>query len=205
VIAGHRDSFFWPLRNVQLGDDIFLDTPQGRFHYRVASLRVMKSHDVSVLEPTSNAMLTLITCYPFWVLGHAPDRFVVRAARVMDSTTAAFAMKTPVEVVSEPVVERPAAASEPVAPKARTVGDDEAVVKQAIERFRLTYNARLVRQAEAAGPLKFQTCDVITDGDRASATCDAFSQPADDLESYVWTFTLGRADGEWAIKSIASN
>ena len=65
VIAGHRDSFFRSLRDVQFGDDIFLEAPQGRFHYRVASLRVTNSHDVSVLEPTDAEVLTLITCYPF--------------------------------------------------------------------------------------------------------------------------------------------
>jgi sortase A len=47
VIAGHRDSFFWPLRNIQFGDDIFLDTPEGQFHYRVTSMRVVNSHDVT--------------------------------------------------------------------------------------------------------------------------------------------------------------
>lgn len=86
VIAGHRDSFFRPLRNIQPGDDIFLETPERRFHYRVTSLRVVTPHDLSVLEPTDDATLTLITCYPFWVLGNAPDRFVVRATRVVDLT-----------------------------------------------------------------------------------------------------------------------
>ena len=81
VIAGHRDSFFWPLRHVERGDDIFVDTRKGRFHYRVTSLRVVNPHDLSVLEPTDAATLTLITCYPFWVLGNAPDRYVVRATR----------------------------------------------------------------------------------------------------------------------------
>ena len=84
VIAGHRDSFFRPLRNLRRGDDIRLDTPQGRFHYRVASLGVTGPRDVSVLEPTDHDVLTLITCYPFWVLGAAPDRFVVRATRVLE-------------------------------------------------------------------------------------------------------------------------
>ena len=56
VIAGHRDSFFWPLRHVQRGDDVFVETPERRFHYQVTSLRVVKSHDLSVLEaPTTPA------------------------------------------------------------------------------------------------------------------------------------------------------
>ena len=86
AIAGHRDTFFRPLRNVQIGDDIFLDTPAARFHYTVMSLRVVGPNEVSVLGPTDDATLTLVTCYPFWLLGNAPDRFIVRATRVVDAT-----------------------------------------------------------------------------------------------------------------------
>lgn len=82
VIAGHRDTFFRPLRYVEVGDDIFVESFGGRFHYRVTSLRVVNARDLSVLDPTDETMLTLITCYPFWVLGDAPDRFIVRAMRV---------------------------------------------------------------------------------------------------------------------------
>ena len=82
VIAGHRDSFFRPLRHVAVGDDVFLDGPAGRVHYRVTWARVVSPRNVSVLAPTDADVLTLITCYPFWVLGNAPDRFVVRAVRV---------------------------------------------------------------------------------------------------------------------------
>jgi sortase A len=85
VVAGHRDSFFWPLRNIQLGDDIFIDTPEGQFRYRVASVRVVNRYDVSVLGATDEPVLTLITCYPFWVLGNAPDRFVVRATALVST------------------------------------------------------------------------------------------------------------------------
>jgi sortase A len=86
VIAGHRDTFFRPLRHVKAGDEIVVDTPQARFQYRVTSLHIVHPQDVSVLEPTGDPVLTLITCYPFWVLGPAPDRFVVRAIRVFGPT-----------------------------------------------------------------------------------------------------------------------
>jgi sortase A len=82
VIAGHRDTFFRPLRNIQLGDDIFIETPAGRFRYQVASVRVVSPRDLRVLRATDDSVLTLITCYPFWVLGNAPERFVVRATAV---------------------------------------------------------------------------------------------------------------------------
>jgi LPXTG-site transpeptidase (sortase) family protein len=208
AIAGHRDSFFRPLRDIHLADDIFMDTPRGRFHYRVTSMRVVNAHDLSVLAPTDDATLTLITCYPFWVLGHAPDRFVVRATRVVEQTAAAFATgpAPPRESIHSSFVQVPAA-HKSVGLKALPVRSDETLVREAIERFRLTYNARLVRRNDVrpGGPLKPQTCDVIVDGDRAEATCGDSSQPPDDGEAAVWTATLQRTDGEWAIRSVFMN
>lgn len=84
AIAGHRDSFFRPLRNVQIGDDILLDTPRARVHYRVSSFRVVDPSEVSVIDPTRDAVLTLVTCFPFYFIGSAPDRFIVRADLVED-------------------------------------------------------------------------------------------------------------------------
>jgi sortase A len=84
AIAGHRDSFFRPLRDVHVGDDILLDIPEGRVRYRVSSLRIVSPSEISVIGPTNGAMLTLVTCYPFWFIGQAPDRFVVRATRAED-------------------------------------------------------------------------------------------------------------------------
>jgi sortase A len=82
VIAGHRDTFFASLRRIAVGDDVYIDNARGRVHYRVTSMRVVRSQDLRPLEPTAQATLTLVTCYPFWVLGAAPDRFVVRATRI---------------------------------------------------------------------------------------------------------------------------
>jgi sortase A len=84
AIAGHRDSFFRPLRNVQVGDDIVLDTPNARVHYRVSSYSVVNPSAVSVIDPTQDATLTLVTCFPFYFVGSAPDRFIVRATYVAD-------------------------------------------------------------------------------------------------------------------------
>ncbi len=82
VLAAHRDTFFRPLRKIQTGDAIVLTTPRGRYAYQVQSTEVVKPTDVSVIQPTRNAQLTLITCYPFTFLGAAPERFIVHAARV---------------------------------------------------------------------------------------------------------------------------
>jgi sortase A len=82
AIAGHRDTFFRPLRGVRVGDEITLVASDGRFRYRVSSLRVVGPTDLSVLAPTARQSLTLVTCYPFSMIGHAPYRFIVRAQLV---------------------------------------------------------------------------------------------------------------------------
>ena len=81
-IAGHRDTFFRPLRHVRIGDDILLITHQGQARYRVSSVRVVSPRDVGVLDPTSEAALTLVTCYPFSFVGPAPMRYVVHAVGI---------------------------------------------------------------------------------------------------------------------------
>lgn len=82
-IAGHRDTFFRPLRKVQENDIITLTTLGGEYRYRVVSIKVVSPDDVSVLNPDGNEILTLVTCYPFYYVGPAPERFIVRAARVI--------------------------------------------------------------------------------------------------------------------------
>jgi sortase A len=79
VLAGHRDTFFRPLRLVRVGDTIVLNTIYGDFEYVVESTSVVPPSDLRVLEPTAGPTLTLITCYPFSYVGAAPNRFIVRA------------------------------------------------------------------------------------------------------------------------------
>jgi sortase A len=83
VLAGHRDTFFRPLRQVHAGDAITLKTRDGDFEYLVESTTVVPPADVRVLQPTRTRTLTLITCFPFSYLGPAPDRFIVRAREVI--------------------------------------------------------------------------------------------------------------------------
>lgn len=82
-IAGHRDTFFRPLRNVLQNDVVMLTTLRGEFRYRVVSTRVVEPAEISVLNPTADEVLTLVTCYPFYFVGSAPSRFIVRAERVL--------------------------------------------------------------------------------------------------------------------------
>ena len=81
-IAGHRDSFFQPLRNIRRNDIITLTTPRGEYRYRVVSTKVVSPYDVAVLNSDGNEILTLVTCYPFNFVGAAPSRFIVRAERI---------------------------------------------------------------------------------------------------------------------------
>ena len=80
-ISGHRDTFFRPLRKIQQNDMITLTTLLGEYRYRVVSTRVVSPHDVAVLDPSGDEILTLVTCYPFYLVGSAPNRFIVRAER----------------------------------------------------------------------------------------------------------------------------
>ena len=80
-IAGHRDGFFRGLKDIASGDAIELETLRGKEVYRVERIWVVDPDDVSVLDPTPERSLTLVTCYPFYHVGPAPQRFIVRAVR----------------------------------------------------------------------------------------------------------------------------
>jgi sortase A len=80
-IAGHRDGFFRGLKDIAAGDAIELETLDGREVYRVERTWIVDPEDVSVLDPTPVRSLTLVTCHPFYFIGPAPQRFIVRAVR----------------------------------------------------------------------------------------------------------------------------
>ena len=86
VLAGHRDTFFRPLRNIRVGDAITLKTSDGAFQYFVESTEVVPASAVEVLNATVGRTLTLITCYPFDYIGPAPNRYVVRAREIVSSS-----------------------------------------------------------------------------------------------------------------------
>ena len=80
-LAGHRDGFFRPLKDIAVGDVIEMATDEGVDRYRVTQTLIVSPSDVWVLDPTESPTLTLVTCYPFYFIGSAPKRFIVRAAR----------------------------------------------------------------------------------------------------------------------------
>jgi len=87
-LAGHRDTFFRVLSKVRAADGIEIETMTGNFRYVVESTRIVAPHDVSVLAPTTQQTLTLVTCYPFYYVGSAPKRFIVRAVLASGSLDA---------------------------------------------------------------------------------------------------------------------
>jgi LPXTG-site transpeptidase (sortase) family protein len=82
ALAGHRDDFFRPLKDIQVGDAISLNTLDGEFGCRVESAEAAWPSDVQVLQPTGENTLTLLTCYRFYYVGSAPKRFIVRARQI---------------------------------------------------------------------------------------------------------------------------
>jgi sortase A len=78
-IAGHRDGFFRGLKEIKPGDTIELRTRSGKDTYTVDHVQIVTPRDVSVLESQPEPSLTLVTCYPFYHIGSAPERFVVTA------------------------------------------------------------------------------------------------------------------------------
>jgi sortase A len=82
AFAAHRDRLFRPLENIREGDDITLSTTHGNLRYRVLQTLIVNPSDVWVLDPIPKVSLTLITCYPFYYVGHAPRRFIVQAEKL---------------------------------------------------------------------------------------------------------------------------
>ena len=101
ALAGHRDTVFRPLRNIRVGDEIDFTMAQQSFRYVVDSIQIVAPKDIEVLEPTAGRDLTLVTCFPFYFVGPAPKRFIVRA-REVDSV-----MRKPIKTVDGIIQELP--------------------------------------------------------------------------------------------------
>jgi sortase A len=81
-LAGHRDTFFRPLKDLRIKDEIRFSTLHGNFKYEVVSLKIVDPDSVGVLAQSNENVLTLVTCYPFYFVGPAPQRWIVRARQV---------------------------------------------------------------------------------------------------------------------------
>jgi sortase A len=89
-LAGHRDGFFRALKDVKVGDAINVESLEGTTLYRITELLIVEPTDVYVLAPTATATLTLVTCYPFYFIGEAPQRYIVKAEAASTSASNAL-------------------------------------------------------------------------------------------------------------------
>ena len=78
-IAAHRDGFFRKLKDVELGMDIFVERAGKSLRYQIIEISIVTPKEGEVLAPTEKPSVTLVTCYPFYFVGSAPKRFIVRA------------------------------------------------------------------------------------------------------------------------------
>jgi sortase A len=106
-IAGHRDGFFRGLKDVGVGDAIELKTRKATHTYIVEQIQIVSPRQVDVLRPTSVPSLTLVTCYPFYFIGSAPQRYIVTASLSSEKDAAekigeseASSLSTPTTVVN---------------------------------------------------------------------------------------------------------
>lgn len=84
VLSGHRDTVFSQLGKLKIGDPVIVETEAGIFTYEVSGTRIVMEDDRTVIVPTDSAVLTMTTCYPFNLIGSAPDRYIVTAKLVKD-------------------------------------------------------------------------------------------------------------------------
>jgi len=98
-IAGHRDGFFRGLKDIALGDDISLSASGRTLHFTVDAIRIVAPTDVHVLEPRARPSLTLVTCYPFYFIGNAPQRYIVHAS-IVETTDSLSTNIVPAEITS---------------------------------------------------------------------------------------------------------
>jgi len=132
VLAAHRDTYFRKLKDIREGDEITVTTPQRSARYIVDHTKIIDPTQSEVLNATASPTLTLITCYPFYFVGHAPKRFVVVARPAPGSdlpkTVVADAKPSPAKAISAPASEfRTIAASKP---KTAQLTWDESVQKE---------------------------------------------------------------------------
>jgi sortase A len=81
-IAGHRDGFFRALEAIEQGATIELITRSASYRYRVVTVDVVGRDNTELLRRSDSPLLTLVTCHPFYFVGSAPDRFVVRSVLI---------------------------------------------------------------------------------------------------------------------------
>jgi sortase A len=126
-LAGHRDTFFRKLRDINPDDEIRIVTPDGVYNYYVQRTSIVMPQDVWVLDATNYPALTLVTCYPFNYIGSAPKRFIVRASLRTTGVPARSNVAHPAETAAavgakSPVIKKHTSARSTVAKPRRATG-----------------------------------------------------------------------------------
>ena len=85
-IAGHRDGYFRILEDVRPGQRLLLETLEGTKNFVINATHIVEANDVSLLQDTQEQTVTLVTCYPFYFVGHAPQRYIVTASLDLSNT-----------------------------------------------------------------------------------------------------------------------
>ncbi|HEX8925083.1 MAG TPA: class D sortase [Terriglobales bacterium] len=99
VITGHRDTFFRHIGDLKAGDSVIVERNGRSYEYRVANRRIVQPTEISVVQPTDDNRLTLITCYPTYYIGPAPERLVVVARLVGEPERVARTATAPSQTV----------------------------------------------------------------------------------------------------------
>jgi sortase A len=79
VLSGHRDTVFRELGELEITDQLIVETSAGKFTYEISEIKIVPSDDKSIITPTTSATLTVTTCYPFNFIGSSPDRYILTA------------------------------------------------------------------------------------------------------------------------------
>ena len=82
VISAHRDTFFRHIYELGKGDQIQVRRDGQTYIFEVTGKKIVDPDDLSVVKNTSDTRLTLITCYPIYYVGPAPQRLIVSAKLV---------------------------------------------------------------------------------------------------------------------------
>ncbi|BDG30563.1 class D sortase [Parageobacillus thermoglucosidasius] len=82
VLSGHRDTVFWQLGQIGIGDKLIVETAAKQFVYRVKKVRIVGENNRTVLVEKPRPTLTVTTCYPFRFIGKAKQRYVLVAQLV---------------------------------------------------------------------------------------------------------------------------
>jgi sortase A len=77
VLSGHRDTVFRGLKDVKINDVVIVTTEAGEFLYKIRKTRIVDADDRTVMTPKPRDILTLTTCYPFYFIGDAPQRYII--------------------------------------------------------------------------------------------------------------------------------